>query len=146
MVDPISINYSVNHIIAINVCKVWVGCILGRGQRNTVMKYGEGAPGESVVHGPQTSLLRHWQPCQIVSLSTNRYLAVPSVCSLHFVLRVLTLLAWLDSDCDREHSLAAGLRLAFRCRTDAFWLYFLWQECTIKDEWITQHIRTNKQI
>ena len=30
----------------------------GRGQRNRVMKYGEG-PGESVVHGPRASSLRH---------------------------------------------------------------------------------------
>ena len=39
----------------------------GRGQRNKVMKYGEGPPGESVVHGPRTFLLRHCLPNKIKS-------------------------------------------------------------------------------
>ena len=42
----------------------------GGGSKDKVMKYGEG-PGESVVHGPRTSSLRHWSYGSVGNLGVD---------------------------------------------------------------------------
>ena len=65
----------------------------------------------------------------------------------YFVLRVLTLalLAWLFVK-GINTVLLWVIAARFGVALMHFDCIFMWQECKIKDEWITQHIQTNKQI
>ena len=65
----------------------------------------------------------------------------------YFVLRVLTLalLAWLFVK-GINTVLLRVIAARFGVALMHFDCIFMWQECKIKNEWITQHIQTNKQI
>ena len=60
-----------NHVIEINVCEVWVELYVGGVKGIRLWSMGRG-PGESVVHGPRTSSLRHWSTgCRVSFVVIN---------------------------------------------------------------------------
>ena len=66
MADPIIINYSISNSVTLKsynrdkrVQRVSRGVFWGGVKGIRLISMGKG-PGESVVHGPRTSLLRHW--------------------------------------------------------------------------------------